>query len=84
MDTSAGIVANIYIYIYSFFLSLSLFHTHTHTMDTLAGIVANINPTAYVVTAEWGKVPLETVFGAPKSASWVCKVKKNLKKSKRF
>ena len=43
------------------------------TMDTLAGIVANINPTAYVVTAEWGKVPLETVFGPPKSASWVCK-----------
>jgi hypothetical protein len=42
-------------------------------MDTLAGIVANINPTAYVVTAEWGKVPLETVFGPPKSASWVCK-----------
>jgi hypothetical protein len=67
---------------YSFSLSLSLSlslshtHTHTHTMDTLAGIVANINPTAYVVTAEWGKVPLETVFGAPKSASWVCKVKK--------
>ena len=43
------------------------------TMDTLAGIAANINPTAQVVTAEWGKVPLDTVFGAPKSGSWVCK-----------
>jgi hypothetical protein len=43
-------------------------------MDTLQGIAANINPTATVIASEWGKVSLDTVFGAPKSMSWVCKV----------
>ena len=42
-------------------------------METLTGIAGNINPSAQVVQAEWGKVPLETVFGAPKGSSWVCK-----------
>ena len=32
-------------------------------METLSGIVANINPSAHVVMSEWGKVSLDTVFG---------------------
>lgn len=42
-------------------------------METLAGIVSTINPTATVLSSEWGKVPLDTVMGPPKSSSWVCK-----------
>jgi len=42
-------------------------------MQALTGMVTAINPTAHVLTSEWGKVPLETVFGKPKGAAWVCK-----------
>ncbi len=37
----------------------------------LAGIVNAINPTAHVLMCEWGKVPLDTVMGPPKTSSWV-------------
>ena len=37
----------------------------------LEGTVATINPTAAVLTCEYGKVPLDTVMGAPKSGSWM-------------
>ena len=33
--------------------------------------MATINPTAAVLTCEYGKVPLDTVMGAPKSGSWM-------------
>ena len=42
-------------------------------METLTGIANTINPAATVLAAEWGKVPLDSVFGPPKSNSWVSK-----------
>jgi len=42
-------------------------------MEALQAIACHINPTAAVVDAEWGKVPLESVLGAPTGDSWVCK-----------
>jgi hypothetical protein len=41
-------------------------------MAALEGIAAHINPTAHVLTAAWGKVPLDVVVGGPKGRkSWV-------------
>jgi len=41
--------------------------------EKLAALVATINPTARVLKCEWGKVPVETVFGPPERPSWVSK-----------
>ena len=40
-------------------------------MEALHCIISHLNPTAEVVPAEWGKVPLETVVAAPKGKSWI-------------
>jgi G3E family GTPase len=41
-------------------------------MSALASIAQHINPTAHVITCEWGKVPLDVVVGGPKGGrSWV-------------
>mmetsp|Transcript_36548 Transcript_36548/g.91927 ORF Transcript_36548/g.91927 Transcript_36548/m.91927 type:complete len:374 (-) Transcript_36548:46-1167(-) len=38
---------------------------------SLKATVATINPTAHVLSCEWGKVPLDTVMGPPQGSSWV-------------
>lgn len=39
--------------------------------SALEGTVATINPTATVLSCQYGKVPLDTVMGAPRSDSWM-------------
>lgn len=42
-------------------------------IEALKAIACHINPTAHVLDAEWGRVPLDTVLGAPQGENWICK-----------